>query len=234
MVKSDDAPIVCGFLSNVRGDFACFEKFVEISRILSWEDESKQSLLLAENAILVYGGNIQGTGIGDIRITKLLLDLKKNCPDRVKLLMGSADVLYLKLADLSDDGLKLLATEFKESFPLGSDDSKSSRVRWILQRLAISEESFENRRSELALLSAESDAKTISDDDVASSFSEQVLPGAEDGLMLQYLSEAQLAYIFEETLFVHGALTERTAGSVPGRSAIARCALSRMPSIPTR
>ena len=222
MVKLEDAPTFCGFLGDIQGDFGYFEKYVEISRILSWEDESNQSLLLADNAIFVFGGNVQGSGIGDIRITKLFLDLKKKYPDRVKLLMGYKDVILLKLTEISDDALKEASSENKLSIPLGPDLNKYDRIRWMLQALTGSEGSFENRRSELALLAGEPDSTTISDDDVADSFSEQVRPGAENGLLLQYLAKAQLAFIFDATLFTHGGLPSRSLGTIPDHDTITR------------
>ena len=211
----DDAPTICGFLSNVQGDYDFFEKYVEISRILAWADESKASLDLADSAYFVFGGNVQGTGQGDLRIARLLLDLKKKYPDRVKLLMGNMDIQLLKFAYLSDDS-SCDDAEFKRSIPEGVD-SLQSKVRWLLQDLVGSDEPFEQRRKELSLLSNSEDSQSVSDEVVAASFTAQVLETGEDNLMLRYLNEAQLAWIFGATLFVHGGITAQGAGTVPGR-----------------
>jgi hypothetical protein len=209
----DDAPTICGFLSNVQGDYDYFEKYVEISRILTWADESKTSLDLADSAYFVFGGNVQGIGTGDIRVARLLLDLKKKHPDRVKLLMGNMDIQLLKFTYLSDDSSCDDAIELKRSIP-ESLDSIQSKVRWLLQDLVGSDEPFEQRRKELALISSSKDSQSISDEDVAVSFTAQVLATGEDNFMHRYLDEAQLAWIFGATLFVHGGIT---AGVIPGR-----------------
>ena len=217
----EEQSTICGFLSNIQGDYDKFCNYVEISRILTWENEDKSGLQLADNAIFVFGGNVQGIGIGDIRIVRILLDLKKKYPNRVKLLIGSKDILALKFADLSDEALAKEAPKSNASIPTGSDGNASDRVRWLLRILFDSDAPFELRRAELALLSADPDSRAVSEIEVAQSFTEQVRPG-EAGLMLRYLEEAQLAHIFDTTLIVHGGVPDGGAGAVPGHEPIAR------------
>jgi hypothetical protein len=51
---------------------------------------------------------------------------------------------------------------------------------------------------------------------VVESFLADVAP---EGALSQYLAACQLAYRHDRTLFVHGAVTDESLGSVPGRSA---------------
>ena len=56
--------------------------------------------------MLVFGGDSQDKGIGDIRFTKLLLDLKAQTgnEDRVEFIIGNRDANKLRLAsELQDD-----------------------------------------------------------------------------------------------------------------------------------
>jgi hypothetical protein len=64
---------------------------------------------------------------------------------------------------------------------------------------------FENRRMELGGVS-------VSDEAVVKSFVDAAKPG---GVYYEYLKHAQLAHIALGTLFVHGAVTEKSAGFVP-------------------
>ena len=71
---------------------------------------------------------------------------------------------------------------------------------------------FEYRRLELAELSDKSPEK-IGDEEVTQSFIDSVAP---DGVITQYLKQAQLGKICGDTLFIHGAVTLENMGYVPG------------------
>jgi Calcineurin-like phosphoesterase len=73
---------------------------------------------------------------------------------------------------------------------------------------------FEYRRMELAQMAGQPIA-SISDERVTQSFIESVSP---QGIVTQYLKQAQLGEIIGETLFIHGAITINNMGYVPGRS----------------
>jgi hypothetical protein len=58
---------VCGFLSDVEGNWDFFLKYVEISKVLSWSDGSKTQLVLKDDCRFVFGGDAVDKGTGDIR-----------------------------------------------------------------------------------------------------------------------------------------------------------------------
>jgi hypothetical protein len=85
-----------------------FSKYVATSTVLKWEDEGTKKRLKFKDkhTMLVFGGDSQDNGIGDIRFTKLLLDLKAQTgnEDRVEFIIGSRDANKLRLAsELHED-----------------------------------------------------------------------------------------------------------------------------------
>lgn len=55
-------------------------------------------LQLADHCAFVHGGDAFDKGSGDLRVARLLVDLKQRHPDRVFLLLGNRDVNKLRLA----------------------------------------------------------------------------------------------------------------------------------------
>ena len=92
----------CAYLRNLTGNPADLDTYVATSTVLKWEDEGKKNRLRFKDkhTMLVFGGDSQFNGICDIRLTKLLLDLKaqKGNEDRVELIIGSRDANKLRLA----------------------------------------------------------------------------------------------------------------------------------------
>ena len=92
----------CAYLTDVEGNLDYFYNYVEISKVLEWENkETKNRLKFKhEHSMFVFGGDSQDKGIGDIRFTKLLLDLKarKGNEDRVEFIIGNRDANKLRLA----------------------------------------------------------------------------------------------------------------------------------------
>jgi hypothetical protein len=98
----------CAYLRNLTGNPADLDTYVATSTVLKWEDEGKKNRLTFKDkhTMLVFGGDSQFNGICDIRLTKLLLDLKaqKGNEDRVELIIGSRDANKLRLAsELHED-----------------------------------------------------------------------------------------------------------------------------------
>jgi hypothetical protein len=89
----------CAYLT---GNLADFDKYVATSTVLKWEDEGKKNRLRFKDkhTMFVFGGDSQDNGVSDIRLTKLLLDLKaqKGNEDRVELIIRSRDANRLRLA----------------------------------------------------------------------------------------------------------------------------------------
>ena len=101
--------------------------------------------------------------------------------------------------------------------PTPVPDEASLRLRWILRHTMGSPRAFALRKSELQALQGgdATNSALVSDATVLESFRGSVAPG---GLMAEYLQHAQLALVLGNTLFVHGAVCERSAGHVPGHT----------------
>jgi hypothetical protein len=69
---------------------------------------------------------------------------------------------------------------------------------------------FEHRRTELALLQ-DRDRDSFSDDEVYESFVAAAEPG---GAYHEYISHAQLAAVWGNTLFLHGGMRDRGCGYI--------------------
>jgi hypothetical protein len=101
----------CAYLTDVKGNLDYFYNYVEISNVLEWENKETKNRLkfMHEHTMLVFGGDSQDKGIGDIRFTKLLLDLKAQPgnEDRVEFIIGNRDANKLRLAsELQDDCIR--------------------------------------------------------------------------------------------------------------------------------
>ena len=98
----------CAYLTDVEGNYDYFCKYVEISKVVKWADEQTKNKIKFRQAhtMLVFGGDSQDKGIGDIRFTKLLLDLKaqEGNEDRVQFIIGNRDANKLRFAsELQDE-----------------------------------------------------------------------------------------------------------------------------------
>ena len=118
-LDSHDCPKhFCSFLTDVEGNYEYFESYVEISAALAWDGKEKKKLKLKEHSKFVFGGDSQDKGTGDIRVVKLLLDLKDRYPDRVFFIIGNRDANKLRLTtELSDQTLQNYEVKNDESFP---------------------------------------------------------------------------------------------------------------------
>jgi hypothetical protein len=211
-------------------------------QIIGWADEKKTKLKFKrDDAMLVYGGDSQDKGIGDIRFTKLLLALKKEYPHRVEFIIGNRDANKLRLAtELHQDTIKNAHVLTDVSFPYwvdekdrvtpqmyldkndaqngGSSNNAANRLRWMLDKTMGAEGAFERRRIELSEI-RQCEKEEVTDDEVVDSYRNEVDPDRcehDDNFMLQYLKEGKLAYVFGSNLFVHGAIDAETKGTVPG------------------
>ena len=98
----------------------------------------------------------------------------------------------------------------------GSDNSAANRLRWMLNETMGAQGAFDRRRHELSVLRACAE-DAVSDADVVESYRSEVDPTKEgDNFMLKYLQHGKLAYVFGNCLFVHGAVSARNMGTVPG------------------
>lgn len=80
------------FLTDTEGHFPALQKSVEKSRVVTID--SKGCLDFKEgvsNPYFIFGGDLADRGVGDVRLTKTLLDFKNRYPDRVYLLVGNRE-----------------------------------------------------------------------------------------------------------------------------------------------
>jgi ElaB/YqjD/DUF883 family membrane-anchored ribosome-binding protein len=202
---------VCGYLTDVEGNFDYFERYVSISQIVGWSDEDssfvpkhKKLEFKRDDAVFVYGGDTQDKGIGDIRFTKLLLELRENYPGRVEFIIGNRDANKMRLAtELHEDAIKDPKVLNDRSFPYwenehnrctpqmwleknppengGSVNNGANRLRWILETNMGAFGAFERRRHELSIL-RECGKADISDEHVVQSYRDEVDPRKIPGL----------------------------------------------------
>eukprot|EP00961_Rhodomonas_salina_P113383 1525279-Rhodomonas_salina.1 len=72
---------------------------------------------------------------------------------------------------------------------------------------------FERRKVELEFVKQ----REVSEEEVVESFREEVDPEGSERVVLRYLEQGQLGYIYGKSLFVHGGVTETNMGTIPGR-----------------
>ena len=106
--KTAPAITECAYLTDVEGNYDYFCSYVEISKVLNWANaQTKDKIVFTQkHTMFVFGGDSQDKGIGDIRFTKLLLDLKAQPgnEDRVQFIIGNRDANKLRLAsELQDE-----------------------------------------------------------------------------------------------------------------------------------
>eukprot|EP00927_Polykrikos_kofoidii_P003908 TRINITY_DN11567_c0_g1_i1.p1 TRINITY_DN11567_c0_g1~~TRINITY_DN11567_c0_g1_i1.p1 ORF type:complete len:702 (-),score=136.39 TRINITY_DN11567_c0_g1_i1:123-2228(-) len=203
------------FITDVEGNWEYFHGLIARSRVLSWCDEDPALLTIADGGYLVFGGDACDKGPGDIRITRALVLLQKQYPERVFLLVGNRDANKLRFAAELKDG------ELPETDPISYMDAYSwegvkqqfdpfleenglvpspfSALRWILSKTMGCSGTEETRRSELELLGHDT-----SDEGVVRSFRELVDPDAAEPWTLQYLRVARVMLVIGDCLFVHG------------------------------
>jgi hypothetical protein len=218
--------VVVTYLTDVEGDKAYLDRYVETSKVLKFVESSSSSeddtsLLpydkciefTQDNAMLVYGGDVWDKGGFDLYVIRQLLDLKRRHPDRVVLILGNRDINKLRiLQEIGVSNTKLPKHPgllwFKGTGRLGDPDSNPppddaiERLQWMLGQTMGSPNAFDHRKNELIWENKDS-GKEITDEDVVESYQRSCHPKGELG---QYLSQSQLATKLGPLLFVHGSL----------------------------
>jgi len=82
-----------GYVTDVEGNLAFWNKYVEHSSVLTLMDGA---LVLKNSCHFVYGGDSCDRGCGDLQVLADLVSLKDRFPDRVHLLMGNRDINKLR------------------------------------------------------------------------------------------------------------------------------------------
>ena len=196
------------YVTDVEGDYDHFMKIIKNSEGLYFE---KEELKLREDFCFIHGGDLFDRGNGDIRLSRMLVELKRKYGDRVILLLGNRDINKMRFtSELDMDIPKEKAfnafwdpsapnlVEYLERNKL--EDSKLNRLKFILTHTLGCPRTFEYRREELSILNNKQD---IDDQQVLQNFIDSV--EEDEGIYTQYLKVGQLACILGNTLFVHGA-----------------------------
>lgn len=173
-------------------------------------------------------------GPGDIRLCRQLVSLKRRYPDRVHLLVGNRDLNKLRYAaELAHDDMQrpidsippphwdsaaptlrqhLEAEAEASGRTVAEVNTRAERLRYMQRHTLGMPHSFEFRRQELAVLT-QRDPDSVTDDEVVCSFVDDVCDAR--GALREYLEHACVAVTIGNTLFVHGAVDDRTARVVP-------------------
>ncbi|CAI5730632.1 unnamed protein product [Hyaloperonospora brassicae] len=103
-------------------------------------------------------------------------------------------------------------------------NTKTNRLKWMLEHTMGSQGDFDRRRTELASRREVENAKEIMDEDVVKSYIDSVKEG---GVVREYLVHGSLAFVAHQTLFVHG-------GIINGDEDASLSALGRVPNEPSK
>eukprot|EP00040_Diaphanoeca_grandis_P030919 m.183805 g.183805 ORF g.183805 m.183805 type:complete len:509 (-) comp32168_c4_seq2:40-1566(-) len=224
-VPKFDSVDTIAYWTDVEGSLNYVRRLVQRSKVAFWDDDNETVLDLKPGCGLVYGGDCFDKGPGDVRIGTMLVDLKRRYPDRVVLIIGNRDVNKMRFgAELHAEDLARPAAEWiKPAFHSNSlslldywawkgwvadECDHVHRLKYLLEHTMNSPNAFEFRRQELEILHG----YKASDQEVFENFQSSILDG---GIYLRYMQHAQLAALIGDTLFVHGAITEKSMGFVP-------------------
>eukprot|EP00736_Rhodelphis_marinus_P008717 Rmarinus@m.29660 len=240
---STSASTEVSFVTDVEGNLDYFNRYVLRSSVLYYDvgRDGELRLRLRHNKYFVFGGDAVDKGPGDIRFVKLLINLKKEYPDRVFFIGGNRD--YNKMRMTSELNAKEVSRGFQyctylqgpywvkqedrvsyETF-IGASvdddgnivsrepDNLENRLKYMLIETMGCPNTFHFRRQELAVLKGVN-VDNITDDEVTDSYLDSLRPS---GFMHDYLMLTQIAVVLGDTLFIHGALNQQNYGIVPGR-----------------
>jgi hypothetical protein len=170
----------------------------------------------------------------------MILQLKRDKPADVHILAGTRDVATLcrLRRDLSDAAMSSLpplppggrgkscreflvdlvmqgggvgAAADVDDDAVAAANTKTNRLRWLLDCVINAPGAFEFRRQEISLMSRQG-AGSVSDDDVLQSFSSSVGDG-ELAWLSAYMQAACLVLVADQTVFIHGGLYGPVVGN---------------------
>ena len=87
---------VWSYVTDVEGNVNYWNNFINISRVVNREEDGR--LTLKENSGFIFGGDSVDKGNGDIRVVRDLLQLQRDYPDRVHLIIGNRDANKLRFS----------------------------------------------------------------------------------------------------------------------------------------
>ena len=173
---TDTRDRIVSYVTDVEGDGAYLDRFVERSTVLTHEPTEPRVMpsdgvffpyehrlaFTDDRAHLVHGGDVWDKGGNDLYVIRQLLDLKERHPDRVHLIMGNRDINKLRILQelgLFDPlpphrGVYWLKGTGRPGDPDLDDksvpnDSAVDRLIWMLTQTMGCPDSFDLRRQEL-------------------------------------------------------------------------------------
>lgn len=207
-VPHKDAPLKIGYCTDVEGDYAFWQRYLDISRIFTRGKDGE--IHMVDGSHFVFGGDAVDWGDGDIRFLNDILDLNDRYPGRVHFLMGNRDINKLRLLqeltprcnpieDLrhpywTQDSAKERPIEQLRKL-LGKtrvEDTLANKLKWILTFTMGAPKAFEFRRAELG-------GKDVSDNAVVGSFRSMIAPGGE---MRRYLERAKVPFTLRSIMYL--------------------------------
>lgn len=228
------------YLTDVEGKMEKFESFLKDNPHV-YRDASGR-VQVRPGSIFVFGGDAVDHGSGNLEVVETLVDLKRRFPKQVILIAGNRDINKIQIPEwLSPESMKELpeamvpwlrdriALKLGLSSPdqlpdealeshLARENTRENRLRWTLEHRMNARSSFENHRAEIAGRRGVP-SSSVSDTEVVEAFEDML---KSDGRFREFLSKSQLAFVHENTLYIHGALTEENIGAIPGKGSGAR------------
>lgn len=185
------------YLTDVEGHWEKLVDFATDNPLVSLDAHDR--IVVADDARFVFGGDSVDRGPAGRRVVEALIDAKQRHPDRVFLIAGNRDINKLRLhRELSGHP----PSRAPAALP------RPELLRWIFAHTMGAADAFAMRQRELVKT-----AQPAGDEDVVASFVADVAP---DGAMWRYLELAELALALDDTLIVHGGISDQSLGHVPG------------------
>jgi predicted phosphodiesterase len=130
----------------VSGNLDYFQRCVDRSAVLEYDAEERIYTLKAGDTF-IFGGDVCDKGPGDIRIVKILTDLKKRYPEQVFLIVGNRDVNKLRMAsELTMNAIADPTIVEDEDYPCWVAQDKRVTYKKYLEGLGgLSENNLVNR-----------------------------------------------------------------------------------------
>ncbi|CAM9326668.1 unnamed protein product, partial [Ectocarpus fasciculatus] len=197
----------------------------------------------------VYGGDVADKGPFSLRLLRLLVDFKKREPERVHLIVGNREAKMTRITEEIPGGgarERLLQSPpvfwnkltppivFVEArnpsispseyiYSLSDADCEVLYLRWMLSetmgcgpiKRGGRDDTFDMLRLEIAEINGVPTDK-VEDTRVLDTLKAEL---QENGAYFEYLTRGVLMHRIGENLFLHGAVTSRNIGAVPGRAA---------------
>lgn len=193
------------YITDVEGNYSYFEHVVSMSNGLVRTNEGKLDLL--PDFHFVYGGDVCDRGKGDLRIAVEIVQLTKQYPGRVHIILGNRDINKIRLCtELRECHLKTkLHVFWVDGADIDEPDiaqgdppcTPAKRLHSILECTMGAPEAFHHRVDELTELGIirEDMSNCEKDDSVVASYVSALKPG---GCYLELLQIGCLALLLGE------------------------------------